>query len=217
MPKGIPISDEQKKQISETLMGRKHTEERRRNQSNAKKGKKWTEAQRQSLAGIKHSEESKKRRSERMKGENNPNYGKPMSEEQKIKISITLTGKPGSKWTEEHKQKSSESQSGENSHWWKGGKEPLKGIIRSHYKYRQWRSDVYTRDDFTCQVCGQRGGKLNADHIKSFSQILHENNLTTIEEAIECSELWNINNGRTLCRACHHKTDTYAGNSRIKK
>jgi len=29
------------------------------------------------------------------------------------------------------------------------------------------------------------------------------------EEALSCDELWNINNGRTLCIGCHKKTDTY--------
>ena len=98
-----------------------------------------------------------------------------------------------------------------------GGKEVLRNIIKKSFKYRQWRSDIYIRDDFTCQFCSQHGGRLNADHIKPISLILQENNITNIEEALICEELWNINNGRTLCHGCHKKTDTYGGNSRIKK
>ena len=94
------------------------------------------------------------------------------------------------------------------------GKCELQEIIRHCYKYRQWRSDVFTRDNFTCQECGLIGGKLNADHIKPFSWIIKDNNIKTLEEAMNCEELWNINNGRTLCLECHKKTDTFMLGSR---
>lgn len=32
------------------------------------------------------------------------------------------------------------------------------------------------------------------------------------EDAINCEELWSINNGRTLCIDCHKKTNTYLKN-----
>ena len=31
-----------------------------------------------------------------------------------------------------------------------------------------------------------------------------------MEKAKKCKELWDINNGETLCIACHKKTDSYA-------
>ena len=40
---------------------------------------------------------------------------------------------------------------------------------------------------------------------------MEENNIKTLEEAENCEELWNINNGRTLCYPCHYKTDNYGG------
>lgn len=72
----------------------------------------------------------------------------------------------------------------------------------------EWRRTIYERDDFTCQWCGAKGN-LNADHIKSFGLILRENNITSYDEAIECKELWNLDNGRTLCVPCHVKTSSY--------
>ena len=81
--------------------------------------------------------------------------------------------------------------------------------IRGLWQGREWRDFVFKRDDYTCQICFKRGGKLEADHIVPFSYILKKNNITTIEEAIECAELWDINNGRTLCVDCHKKTNTY--------
>ena len=57
-----------------------------------------------------------------------------------------------------------------------------------------------------CQNCKKRGGDLESHHIKSFSLIIEENNIKSLEDALMCSELWNINNGRTLCIPCHNKT-----------
>ena len=38
---------------------------------------------------------------------------------------------------------------------------------------------------------------------------MRDNNIKTLEEAIRCPELWDINNGRTLCNTCHNKTKRY--------
>ena len=93
--------------------------------------------------------------------------------------------------------------SGQNSPHWKGGITPITKQIRASFEYRQWRSDVFTKDDFTCKECGVRGGLLHADHIKLFSIIFQENNIKTFDNALKCSEFWNINNGQTLCAVCH--------------
>jgi hypothetical protein len=95
---------------------------------------------------------------------------------------------------------------------WNGGVSSLKKLIMSSYKYREWRSDVYTRDDFTCSACGVRGAMLHAHHIERFGNIVEKNKITTVDEALNCSELWNINNGITMCANCHnnlHKTKGY--------
>lgn len=147
--------------------------------------------------------------------------GKKMSEEHKKKMSLSHKGKPntghfkkGSTHDDTWRELMRTKIGGSNNYHWNGGQK-LHRIIRGCYRYRQWRSDVFTRDDFTCQMCDVHGGYLEADHIKMFSSIIRENNIRTIEEAITCEELWNINNGRTLCRPCHEKTPTYA--RKIKK
>lgn len=38
---------------------------------------------------------------------------------------------------------------------------------------------------------------------------IEENKIKTFDMAMECEELWNINNGQTLCRPCHTKTENY--------
>ncbi len=88
---------------------------------------------------------------------------------------------------------------------WKGGISSLASLIRGNLKYRQWRDDIFTRDDFTCQKCGQKGVFLNAHHIKSFSSILQKYEITTLEQALECQELFSINNGIAYCEKCHKK------------
>ena len=93
-------------------------------------------------------------------------------------------------------------------HWnWQGGKSSLLGTIRNSFKYRQWRSDIFTRDDFTCQQCNDdRGGNLEAHHIISLSLLLQKYEITNMEAALKCEALWNLNNGITLCTKCHEKT-----------
>lgn len=101
---------------------------------------------------------------------------------------------------------------GEHNANWDGGKSSMKKRIISSLEYRQWRSDVFTRDSFTCGECNKVGGKLHAHHIVRFGDIVNRNNVKTVEDAINCSELWNINNGQTLCVDCHnnlHKTKGY--------
>ena len=134
--------------------------------------------------------------------------GKKHSKETKRKMSEAHKGFRY-KHSEETKRKLSEANRGEKSYRWKGGITPLVRLIRKCFKYRQWRSDIFTRDDFICQKCNQRGRELEANHIKPFSIIFAENKIKSLEDALNCEELWNINNGETLCRNCHRKTDTW--------
>jgi hypothetical protein len=96
---------------------------------------------------------------------------------------------------------------GKNNPAWKNGDiVKINFQIRKSFKYRQWRSDIFFRDDFICQVCNKRGNWLEAHHcIKEFAIIIKENNIKTLEEALNCEELWNLNNGKTLCKKCHIK------------
>ena len=136
-------------------------------------------------------------------GKNNKrNTGNLNSEETKLKMSLASKGKLKSV---EHRKKLSEVKKGKRSNAWKGGITPINHQIRSCFKMRQWISDVFTRDNFTCQDCNKKGGILNAHHIKHFSLIIKINNIKSLDDALLCEELWNINNGRTLCIICHKK------------
>jgi len=94
--------------------------------------------------------------------------------------------------------------SGSNHYNWRGGITPVNIKTRNSIEYKWWREAVFKRDSFTCVICGKRGSKLQADHIKPFS--------------IFPNEGLNIKNGRTLCLSFHKNTDTFAGKiSTIRK
>jgi len=96
--------------------------------------------------------------------------------------------------------------SGENSCMWKGGRTPLYECIRGSAQYLEWRKGVYQRDKYKCVKCGDTtSGNLNAHHIKEFIKIMLNNNISTLEEALECIEFWDLDNGETLCVSCHKK------------
>lgn len=124
------------------------------------------------------------------------NKGIPRSKETKRKISETKKAR--------NQRPPNCFYSGEKHPNWKGGISPLVERIRRNFKYRQWRSDVFTKDNFICQECGYDKGRiLQVHHLKPFIEIIRENNIKILEEALNCEELWDINNGITLCKKCH--------------
>lgn len=97
----------------------------------------------------------------------------------------------------------------------------LKARIRTKDIYKLWRLNVIKQDNWQCDCCCIKRNKNNpmiAHHLKSFSIILKDNNIKTIDEAYNCKELWNTNNGITLCEKCHlvfHKI--YGNGNNTKK
>ena len=98
--------------------------------------------------------------------------------------------------------------SGERNHFWRGGVAPLRKRIRMSMKTREWRKAVFDRDNYTCQNCGLRsmaGARLtlNAHHKVPFVELLRKFKIDTFEKAMACKELWELENGVTLCVDCH--------------
>jgi len=55
---------------------------------------------------------------------------------------------------------------------------------------REMQGKVFERDDYTCQICGERGGDLQVDHIQSWA---------------DYPELrFKMDNCRTVCMSCHY-------------
>lgn len=127
--------------------------------------------------------------------------GIPLSAEWKKKISETVK----MKWAAMTRQERADMMGlrGEKHPFWITDRSKLKvtrnGIDQTLLTH--WRIAVFERDDYVCQSCGKRGGKLNADHIKPVKLFP--------ELALDLS------NGRTLCFTCHKKTSTFCG--RVRK
>jgi len=108
--------------------------------------------------------------------------------------------------TPEVRLKKSLAHRGSKSHNWKGGRMSIKHRMRTNTKYTLWRTAVFTRDKFTCTHCGDnKGGNLEADHIITVENIFNCFKIKTIDQAIDNFLLWEISNGRTLCKPCHIK------------
>lgn len=60
---------------------------------------------------------------------------------------------------------------GERSSNWKGGVTLWKNRVRGSLKYKQWRGEVFKRDNYTCQGCNKKGGYLEAHRINSFTEL----------------------------------------------
>lgn len=123
-----------------------------------------------------------------------PMKGRKHSEETKIKIGLTGTGRPA--WNKGLNTgikpwlgKKRPDIAGKNCYNWKGGVTTADSLIRGGIEIKSWRSLVFKRDNYRCLGCGERGCELNADHIYPFSKYIRLR--------------FDINNGQTLCKKCH--------------
>lgn len=164
---GHPVSFDTRKKISLILKGRKLPKEVREKMSKSNLGRKVSEETRKKIS--------------------NANLGRKYSEEHKRKLSMAHKGK-----TIASKGVSRLWMRGSNNHNWKGGTYGTeRSCLMGRVEYKLWRESVFKRDNYTCIWCGQKGGKLNADHIqlwKDFPELRFA-----------------IDNGRTLCVGCHKK------------
>jgi 5-methylcytosine-specific restriction endonuclease McrA len=78
---------------------------------------------------------------------------------------------------------------GEKSPDWQGGKTSKNMAVRNSVGYSTWRNLVFERDNYTCQKCGIRGGRLTAHHVKEFSDYPDFR--------------MDVSNGQTICFKCH--------------
>lgn len=195
---GRILSEEHKAKVMNNII--KANEERHLN-GVSEEEKVRLAAIRPSMLGKQHSEVTKAKMSK-------AHHGKVMLEEAKQKMSEARVGKYAGKNHPLHGQ-SREDMKGENNPNWNGGVTPLYKQIRETIQYKQWRTACFERDDYTCKFCGQRGGDLHVDHITTYASIIAKCQIISVEEAIRCTELWDVGNGRTLCITCHRNTDTY--------
>jgi hypothetical protein len=66
----------------------------------------------------------------------------------------------------------------------------LKLKIRNTTKYLNWRLSILKRDNFTCKIChtsvkDNKSLRLEVHHAKTFNEICKENNVSTVEQALD--------------------------------
>jgi hypothetical protein len=152
--------EKMKKNSAHYWLGKHHTEEAKNKNREAHLGKKMLPLTKEHVrkivetrmknGGYAVSQETRERAKERMKGkykgENNPFFGK------------------------HHSLETIKNISGENASNWQGGITPENKKIRKSVKFKLWREEVYKRDNYTCQKCQVKGGKLHPHHIQNFAQ-----------------------------------------------
>jgi hypothetical protein len=206
------VSEETRKRISKSGIGRVVTAETREKISKGNSGQSKTEEHKGKLSAKaliryankenhpmfgkknswgKHTPEALKKISESKTGSNHPMYGctgplNPM---------YGLRGPEHPAWVENKKNTLYES-------------------IRHLPEYYKWRLDVMLRDKLVCQVCCKQG-YVEAHHLYPFALIIHNEAIKTTMEAVSSKNLWDIDNGQSLCESCHRKTNSYA--IRLKK
>jgi len=215
------------------LKGKKLTKEHRNKLSISHKGQvPWNKGIKTGIKpwlGKKRSQETIEKIRKSKKGVSNHKLiGKKLSEDTKLKISLSLTGK---KQSDETKQKRSlalkgrkvgfaqnpvhskktkikmkelaKKHIGSNNYNWKGGITKLAEKIRKSCLYKDWRDDILKRDNYKCTECNKKDCYLIVHHVNHFAKILEENKITNLTDAYNCDELWHRYNGITLCKNCH--------------
>ena len=108
-------------------------------------------------------------------------YGKKRSLESRLKMSKTRRESSNNKG---------------KFHWnWKNGISGEREKLMAKAEYKEFRKQVFERDNYTCQICNKRGGNLEVHHKNPWR---------------DYPELrFDISNGQTLCIDCHKSIDKY--------
>lgn len=86
-----------------------------------------------------------------------------------------------------------------NKYNWRGGKSAEIHRLRNSAEGIRWRKAVLARDNHTCQECGT-DKDIETHHIKGFTEFPEFR--------------FDVDNGLTLCRPCHKKTDSFGCKSK---
>ena len=146
-------------------------------------------------------------RKNKYSGSKNPNWhgGRPICKECGKTISY------GSTYCATHKY------FGKRSPNYIDGRTPFRFALRTIPEYREWRTNIFKRDNYTCQKCGKTDCFLEAHHLDKMSNLVQEflkeysqfspveDKETLLRLAMKYTPFWNAQ-GQTLCKVCHNMT-----------
>jgi len=136
----------------------------------------------------------------RRKGTNNL-AGIPKSAESKRKRSASIKA-----WCAANPDKVQErgaKNRGPNNYRWNGGSSRLNTAIRRLTENRKWMDAIKARDGH-CTRCGSEQA-LESHHKTGLAALIERLGIASREDARQhAAELWNLDNGITLCQPCHY-------------
>ena len=103
----------------------------------------------------------------------------------------------------EYRKKNPGVQSGENHPNWKGGISGDRNRFMSTNEYKEWRTEVFRRDEYKCVCCGVNSNTLEAHHILPYAS----------NEDIRTD----VSNGVTMCRKHHAEFHSIYGRASAGK
>jgi hypothetical protein len=131
-----------------------------------------------------HTDESKKLLSIRMTGNNHPFYGKHHTYSSLLRI---LEYQIGGFWYGNVRYNYT-----------------IHDMIRKMPECKRWVDGVLNRDNYRDVVTNEICIYPEAHHVIELDDIIKKYNIINMDDARKCKELWDINNGKTLCEKCHH-------------
>lgn len=101
-------------------------------------------------------------------------------------------------------QKSEDNIGQNNPNWVDGGRhEDYLNHLRKSDEWTKWREQVFQRDNYTCQLCAEKGKELHPHHIK--------------QKCDFPDLIFDVDNGITLCKECHRSKGVHSYKSNIYK
>lgn len=111
----------------------------------------------------------------------------------------------GKKADIETRMKMSNAQAGDKSHRWKGGITPVYKAIRGRLEYKRWCKALLEKNNYTDFFTGARGGLLSCHHLISVSLLIRLYKVETIDQALACPYIWDLQNGIVMLKTAHDK------------
>ena len=115
------------------------------------------------------------------------------------------TSESHKKWCAENPDRVAErsiKRRGEKAYNWNGGSSRLNVTVRILNENRKWMAAVKARDS-QCNRCGSIEN-LEAHHIVELADLIKMHGVKSADDARNTPELWDLENGETLCRRCHY-------------